>query len=105
MEKPVCGRLSEHASFILESMEPDRLYKPQDLRAFLPDASIEWLREIMHELWIDRQVERVGYSGWRRHRYVARPEPVSFEVRLVKPEDLFDHDPFADFFKLSLIHI
>ena len=99
MDKPVCGRLSEQASFILDSMEPDRLYESQALRAFLPDASIECLREIMHELWIDRQVERVGYSGWRRHRCVARPQPVSFEVRLVKPEDLFDHDPFADFFK------
>ena len=99
METPAWGRLSEHASFILDSMEPDRLYESQDLRAFLPDASIERLREIMHELWIDRQVERVGYSGWRRHHCMARPQPVSLEVRLVKPEDLFDHDSFADFFK------
>ena len=93
--------MSEHATFILESMEPDRLYEPQDLRAFLPDASVERLREIMHELWIDRQVERVGYSGWRRHRSVSRhrPQPVSVQVQAVKPEDLFDHDPFADFFK------
>jgi len=95
------GHLSEHATFILESMEPDRLYKPADLRAFLPDASVEVLREIMHELWIDRQVERVGPSGWRRHRSVPRqrPEPTSLEVQVVKPEDLFDHEPFADFFK------
>ena len=99
MEKPGWGRLSDHASFIVESMELNRLYEPQDLRAFLPDASIECLREVMHELWIDRQVERVGYSGCRRHRCVARSQPVSIEVRLVKPEDLFDHDPFADFFK------
>ena len=95
------GRLSEHATFILESMEPGRLYEAQDLRAFLPDASMERLREIMHELWIDRQVERVRYSGWRRHRSVPRHrvQPVSVEVQTVKPEDLFDHDPFADFFK------
>jgi len=95
------GRLSEHATFILESMEPDRLYEPQDLRAFLPDASVERVREIMHELWIDRQVERVGYSGWRAHRFVPRRrhQPVPLEVQAVKPEDLFDHDPFADFFK------
>jgi hypothetical protein len=92
-------RVSEHASLIVESMEPDRLYEPQDLRAFLPDASIERVREIMHELWIDRQVERVGYSGWRRHRCVPSPQPVSREVRLVKPEELFDHDRFAEFFK------
>jgi len=95
------GHLSEHATFILESMEPDRLYKPGDLRAFLPDASMERLREIMHELWLDRQVERVEYSGWRRHRSVPhhRQQPASLEVQVVKPEDLFDHDPFADFFK------
>lgn len=92
-------RLSEHASFILESMEPGRLYEPQALRAFLPDASIERVREIMHELWIERRVERVGYSGWRRHRSLPRPQPVSPEVRVVKPEELFDHDSFADFFK------
>ena len=94
------GRLSEHATVILESMEPDRLYEPQDLRAF-PDASVERVREIMHELWIDRQVERVGYAGWRRHRSAPRhrSQPVSLDVQAVKPEDLFDHDPFADFFK------
>lgn len=95
------GRLSEHATFILESMEPDRLYGLQGLRAYLPDASAERLREIMHELWLDRQVERVGYSGWRRHHSVLRhhPQPDSLEVKVVKPEDLFDHDPFAEFFK------
>ena len=92
-------RLSEHASLILERMKPDRLYEPQALRALVPDASIERLREIMHELWIERQVERVGYSGWRRQRCLPRPQPVSPEVRLVKPEELFDHEPFADFFK------
>ena len=55
----------------------------------------------MHELWIDRQVERVEYSGWRRHRSVPRhrQQAASLEVQVVKPEDLFDHDPFADFFK------
>ena len=38
---------SEYASFILDRMEPDRRYEPQDLRAFVPDTSIEQLREIM----------------------------------------------------------
>ena len=101
MEKPVCGRLSEHASFMLESMEPDRLYEPRDLRAFLPDASIECLREIMHELWINRQVERVGHAGWRRHRSAPphRSGKTSGEVQIVKPEELFDHATFEDFFK------
>ena len=94
------GRLSEHATFILESMKPDRVYGPQDLRACLPGASVERLRELMHELWIDRQVERVGYLGWRRHCSVSphRPHPVSLEVQAVHPEDLFDHGSFAEFF-------
>jgi hypothetical protein len=67
----------------------------------VPDASVERLREIMHELWIHRQVERVGYSGWQRHR--SRPadtrDPVSGDVKIVKPEDLFDYATFGDFFK------
>ena len=93
--------LSEDASFILDHMEPDRRYKPQDLRAFVPDASVERLREIMHELWINRQVERVGYFGWRRRRSAPpdRPDPVSREIQAVKPEDLFDYAAFGDFFK------
>jgi hypothetical protein len=55
----------------------------------------------MHELWISRQVERIEYSGWRRHRSVPphRPRPASREMKAVKPEDLFDHATFADFFK------
>jgi hypothetical protein len=93
--------LSEYARFILERMEPGRQYEPQDLRAFDPDASIERLRETMHELWISRQVERIGYSGWRRHRSAPphRPRPVSREMKEVTPEDLFDHATFVDFFK------
>ena len=93
--------LSEHASFILNRMEPARVYEPQDLRAFVPDAGVDRLREIMHELWINRQVERVGYSGWRRHRSAPphRPHPAAREIQAVKPEDLFDHATFADFFK------
>jgi hypothetical protein len=93
--------LSEHASFILDRMDSDRQYEPQDLRAFVPDTSVEHLREIMHELWINREVERVGHSAWRRHRS-APPHfahPVSREIQVVKPEDLFDYGTFADFFK------
>jgi hypothetical protein len=93
--------LSEYASLILDRMEPDRRYEPQDLRGFVADLSIERLREIMHELWINRHVERVGYSGWRRHRSAPphRPHPVSPEIQAVKPDDLFDHATFAGFFK------
>jgi hypothetical protein len=60
--------LSKDARFILDRMEPDRCYESLDLRAFVPDTSAEGLREVMHELWVNRQVERVGYSGWRCHR-------------------------------------
>jgi hypothetical protein len=93
--------LSEYASLILDRMEPDRRYEPQDLRAFVPDTSLERLREIMHELWLNRQVERVGYSGWRRHRSAPlhRAHPASREIQAVRPEDLFDHATFSDFFK------
>jgi hypothetical protein len=93
--------LNEQARYILDRMEPDRQYEPEDLRAFVPGASVERLREIMHELWVNRQVERVGYSGWRRHRSAPpdRPQPVSRETKAVKPEDLFDYETFAGFFK------
>ena len=63
--------LSENASLILGRMEPDCRYDLKELRAFVPDTSVERLREVMHELWVSRQVERVGYSGWRRHQSAA----------------------------------
>ena len=106
--------LSKVARFILDRMEPDRHYEALDLRAFVPDASAEKLREVMHELWVNRQVERVGYSGWQRHRsappYQRRVDaqldardvaPVSGfrQTKVVKPEDLFDHASFTDFFR------
>ena len=99
-QTPRMHPFSDYASFILDRMEPGRRYEPQDLRVFVPDTSAEHLREIMHELWVNRQVERAG-SGWRRHRS-ASPHvvhPIHHEVRVVKPEDLFDHDTFAGFFK------
>jgi hypothetical protein len=56
----------------------------------------------MHELWIQRQVERAGSSGGLpRHRFAAPhvPQPtMAREIQAVKPEDLFDHDTFAEFF-------
>jgi hypothetical protein len=72
-----------------------------DLRAFVPDAGVECLRDIMHELWLSRQVERDGHSGWRRHESGPsdRPEPAAGEVQPVKPEELFDYAPFDGFFK------
>jgi hypothetical protein len=73
--------LSKDAGFILDRMEPDRCYESLDLRAFVPDTSAEGLREVMHELWVNRQVERVGYSGWRRHRSAPAHElPVDAQL-------------------------
>jgi hypothetical protein len=106
--------LSKDARFILDRMEGDRRYEVGDLRAFVPDASAEGLREVMHELWINRQVERVGYSGWRRHRSApgdqgpldaqpdvrgVAPDSGFRQTKVVKPQDLFDHDTFQDFFR------
>ena len=82
-------------------MEPDRGYGTQELQAFVPGTSAERLREIMHELWIERQVERVGYAGWRRARSESphRSQPVDGASQAVTPDELFDHAAFADFFK------
>ena len=101
--------LSKDARFILDRMEPDRCYAALDLRALVPEASAEGLREVMHELWVNRQVERVGYSGWQRHRSAPahqesvdaghRSAPGFRQTKVVKPEDLFDHGSFADFFR------
>jgi hypothetical protein len=106
--------LSNVARFILDRMEPDRPYETSDLRALVRHASAEQLRELMHELWVNRQVERVGYSGWRRRRS-APPHKTQVDApldtgdaaaastvrrsRIVKPEELFDHEAFTDFFR------
>ena len=92
--------LTTDARFILDRMAPDRRYEASDLRALLPDLSAEGLRAVMHELWVNRHVERAGDSGWRCHSS-APPcqENAGFrQTKVVKPEDLFDHDSFTDFF-------
>ena len=99
--------LSKIARSILDRMEADRRYEPLDLRAFAPEISAERLREVMHELWVNRQVERAGDSGWQRRRSSAphestadTPRATDFrQIKVVKPEDLFDHDSFSDFFR------
>ena len=110
--------LSEMATTILERMDPNRIYEPLELREFVPDLSPERLRELMHELWVKRYVERCGYSGWRRDQSTCsvqappdsggRMNPLAGRVgqelgrsqpEPVRPEDLFDHDSFAAFFK------
>ena len=94
--------MSAHAADILEQMEPNRGYEPSELKGFIPGLSAEGLREVMHELWIARQVERFGFSGWRRVRSTRGAEGADrtlSEPRLVKPEELFDHDSFGELFK------
>jgi hypothetical protein len=107
--------LSPTAAFILDHMEPNRAYEAPELRAFIPDASLEAVRETMHELWVERQVERFGYGGWRRSRSTCAPREAqegltsveypsdagdaARQTKAVKPEDLFDHAAFAGLFK------
>lgn len=105
--------LSRAARFILDRMEPHRCYEVSELRAFVPDVSAETLREVMHQLWINRQVERVGDTGWQRYQSAAaHPRPVDGQLggrdapgsgvrqtKVVKPDDLFDHGSFTDFFR------
>src|SRR6185436_12759483 len=51
---------------ILDVMEEQRPYDQSALKAMFPDISMDTLREALHALWIERRVERVGASGWRR---------------------------------------
>jgi hypothetical protein len=101
--------LSARATAILEQMEPNRNYEAKDLRAFVPDLTLEHLQDVMRELWVARQVERAGYGGWRRQssaspaadasRAAQHRPPAGKRYTPVKPEDLFDHDAFEDMFK------
>ena len=102
--------LSPRARAILEQMEPNRSYEAKDLRAFAPDITLEHLHDVMRELWVARQVERAGYSGWRRDRSASpatdatrsanhRSAAAGARHTPVKPEDLFDHGAFEDMFK------
>jgi hypothetical protein len=94
--------LSSRAAAILELMQPDRGYRPADMRALVPDLNPDSLHEVMHELWIAHKVERFQETGWRRvpnGRQAAPADPMTLRVGRVKPEDLFDHDSFSDWFK------
>jgi len=104
--------LSVRAISVLERMEPDRSYEPKELRAFAPDLTVEDLHDVMRELWVQRQVERVGYTGWRRHESISpavEPTLQSGTCRgtgaraarhtRIEPEDLFDHSAFEGMFK------
>ena len=52
---------------ILDVMESDRAYDTLVLHTLCPGTSMDALRDALHALWIDRRVERVGFSGWRRY--------------------------------------
>jgi hypothetical protein len=102
--------LSAGARAILQQMEPNCNYEARDLRALAPDLTLEDLQDVMRELWVARQVERAGYSGWRRESSASPasddargghhcPAPAGARYTPVKPEDLFDHDAFEDLFK------
>ena len=102
--------LSARARAILDQLEPNRCYEAKDLRAFAPDLTLEHLQDVMRELWVARQVERTGYTGWRRESSVSpatdatrsadrRSRPAGTHYTPVKPEELFDHDAFEDMFK------
>jgi hypothetical protein len=99
--------LSAQARAVLEQMESHYRYDIMELRAFAPALTLEAMNEVMRELWVARQVERTGYSGWRREPssgnggspgtkggggHAAPPKEV-------KPEDLFDHGAFEGLFK------
>jgi hypothetical protein len=51
---------------LLDVMEWDRAYEAVTLKAMFPNTSMDSLRAALHALWIDRRVERVGMTGWRR---------------------------------------
>ena len=104
--------LSARATAILQRMEPDISYDPKELRAFAPELTLEALQDVMRELWVHRQVERVGYSGWRLERSTSPMEQhirprlhgrtaadIAARSKTVKPEDMFDHSEFEDMFK------
>ena len=62
---------------ILDVMEWDRSYEAATLKGMFPDISMDTLREALHELWIDRHVERVGASGWKRYESRWDGQPVT----------------------------
>ena len=69
---------------LLDVMEWDRSYEAVALHAMLPNTSMDSLSEALHALWIDRRVERVGLSGWRRQesRWDGQPIPAPTESTL-----------------------
>jgi hypothetical protein len=69
---------------LLDLMEWDRTYEAVALHGMFPNTSMDRLREALHDLWIDRRVERVGVSGWRRQEssWDGRPVPAPSESTL-----------------------
>ena len=65
------------AAAILDVMEQEREYEATALKSMFPDISMDTLREALHALWIERRVERVGVSGWRRFESTWDGRPVA----------------------------
>ena len=65
------------AAAILDVMQQEREYEATALKAMFPDISMDTLREALHALWIERRVERVGVSGWRRFESTWDGRPVA----------------------------
>jgi len=94
--------LTERARAILDRMTAGRRYAAAELMSFAPDVNIDALREVMHELWLAYEVERVGDAAWQRVAPPGRAGAVRDVESLrvaVKPDELFDHDSFAGWFK------
>ena len=110
---------SSEAAAILALMEANRAYGAAELQARFPDTSADGLREIMHELWINRCVERFGCTGWRRQVSTCAPKfapvarscasgPVARSCghsieqtagEVVRLEQLLDQQDLAEMFK------
>ena len=65
------------AAAILDVMDHEREYEATALKSMFPDISMDTLREALHALWIERRVERVGISGWRRFESTWDGRPVA----------------------------
>jgi hypothetical protein len=116
---PSMQALSSEAAAILQVMEQGRVYEASQLRTRFPALSADGLRQVMHELWVTRQVERFGDAGWRRQESTCAsrlaPDPRSCagcriarscaqyvplpQSTVVRPDQLFDHSAFPGLFK------
>ena len=102
--------LSARAAVILEQMVPGCSYEAKELRAFVPDLTLEQLHDLMRRLSggaPGRAGRILGVAAGTLGQPVAeatrsgnhRPASAGVRHKPVKPEDLFDHGAFEDMFK------